>query len=59
MGAKEILLLFLERICNIFLHLTHLSLATVRLEFWGLTALLVGVYILCVQIPDLHIKQYK
>lgn len=39
--------------------MTHLSIATVRLEFRGLTALLVGVYILYVQIPDLNIKQYK
>lgn len=41
-GAKEIFLLFLEEICQIFLDLNPLAIATVRLEFWGLVALLVG-----------------
>lgn len=42
MGAKEISLLFLEEICQVFLDLNPLAIATVRLEFWGLVALLVG-----------------
>lgn len=57
--TKEILLLFLERICHVFLRMTPLAIATVRLEFWYLTALLVGVYSHFVHIPDLQIEQYK
>lgn len=58
-STKEIFLLLLEEICQICLDLNPLAIAKVRLEFWGLAALLVGNCIYATQTHELQTNQYK